>query len=77
LYNDKTNSTSIRDDDDDDNKKDDSKNNETKTTTTTTTTTTIRNIQDFVDQIPEAVNRRKAENIEPGAFDDPVARLFR
>lgn len=35
----------------------------------------IRNIQDFVDRIPEAV--RKTENIEPGAFDDPVARLFR
>jgi len=43
----------------------------------TATTTKIRNIQDFIDQIPEAVNRRKIEKIEPGAFDDPVARLFR
>jgi len=38
---------------------------------------TIRNIQDFIDQIPDAVNLRKTENIEPGAVNDPVARLFR
>jgi len=45
--------------------------------TTATATTKIRNIQDFIDQIPKAVNRRKIEKIEPGATDDPVARLFR
>jgi hypothetical protein len=37
----------------------------------------IRNIKDFVDRIPEAVHLRKTENIEPGASDDPVAKLFR
>jgi len=37
----------------------------------------IRNIQDFVDRIPAAVLLRKTQNIEPGAFNDPVARLFR
>jgi len=37
----------------------------------------IRNIRDFVDRIPEAVHLRKTKNIEPGALDDPVARLFR
>ena len=37
----------------------------------------IRNIKDFVDRIPAAVQLRKAANIEPGAFNDPVARLFR
>lgn len=43
----------------------------------TANTTKIRNIQDFIDQIPKAVNRRKIEKIEPGASDDPVAQLFR
>ncbi len=37
----------------------------------------IRNIKDFVDRIPAAVLLRKTLNIEPGAFNDPVARLFR
>jgi len=37
----------------------------------------IRNIQDFVDRIPAALLLRKTRNIEPGAFNDPVARLFR
>lgn len=37
----------------------------------------IRDIQDFVDRIPAAVKLRKTANIEPGAFNDPVARLFR
>lgn len=37
----------------------------------------IRNIKDFVDRMPEAVHLRKTENIEPGASDDPVAKLFR
>ena len=37
----------------------------------------IKKLQDFVDRIPAAVHLRKTENIEPGAFDDPVARLFR
>jgi predicted metal-dependent enzyme (double-stranded beta helix superfamily) len=54
-------------------------NNNSKTTSsnTTNTNTKICHIQDFIDEIPDAVNRRKIENIEPGAFDDPVARLFR
>eukprot|EP00534_Pseudo-nitzschia_fraudulenta_P004370 CAMPEP_0201124488 /NCGR_PEP_ID=MMETSP0850-20130426/14002_1 /ASSEMBLY_ACC=CAM_ASM_000622 /TAXON_ID=183588 /ORGANISM="Pseudo-nitzschia fraudulenta, Strain WWA7" /LENGTH=265 /DNA_ID=CAMNT_0047391901 /DNA_START=297 /DNA_END=1094 /DNA_ORIENTATION=- len=37
----------------------------------------IRSTKDFVDRVPDAVSRRKLENIEPGAPDDPVARLFR
>lgn len=37
----------------------------------------ILSIQDFVDKIPAAVHLRKMKSIEPGAFDDPVARLFR
>lgn len=37
----------------------------------------IRNLQDFVDRIPAAVNLRKIKNIQPGEFEDPVARLFR
>ena len=49
----------------------------TTTNTSTNTTTTIRHIQDFINESPDAVNRRKIENIEPGAFNDPVARLFR
>jgi cysteine dioxygenase len=60
------------------NKKINNNNNKTTTTVNTTNTNTkIRHIQDFINEIPDAVNRRKKENIEPGAFDDPVARLFR
>jgi cysteine dioxygenase len=57
------------------------KNNSNRTTTgsntTNTTNTKIRHIQDFINEIPEAVTQRKIENIEPGAYNDPVARLFR
>jgi hypothetical protein len=38
---------------------------------------TVRSIQEFVARTPEAVNRRKSENIVPGAPNDPVCRLFR
>jgi len=37
----------------------------------------IRNMHDFVKEIPRAVYLRKSENIEPGAKPDPVALLFR
>ena len=44
---------------------------------TTTGTQTIRTLQDFVKQIPSAVQERKRYDIEPGANDDPIANLFR
>jgi hypothetical protein len=37
----------------------------------------IYTIEEFVASIPEAVRKRKVENIEPGAPNDPVSRLFR
>ncbi|KAG7347368.1 metal-dependent protein [Nitzschia inconspicua] len=37
----------------------------------------IGSIQEFVAQIPHAVKQRKDDDIEPGAFNDPVAKLFR
>jgi len=39
--------------------------------------TDIRTIQEFIAEIPEAVNQRKIDTIEPGADNDPVAQLFR
>ena len=38
---------------------------------------TIGSIQDFVARIPQAVQQRKARDIQPGAVHDPVAKLFR
>eukprot|EP00529_Nitzschia_sp_RCC80_P026264 CAMPEP_0113476852 /NCGR_PEP_ID=MMETSP0014_2-20120614/19893_1 /TAXON_ID=2857 /ORGANISM="Nitzschia sp." /LENGTH=342 /DNA_ID=CAMNT_0000369903 /DNA_START=289 /DNA_END=1317 /DNA_ORIENTATION=- /assembly_acc=CAM_ASM_000159 len=49
----------------------------TATSAATTTTGTIRTLQDFVRQIPAAVQERKRYNIEPGANEDPIANLFR
>ena len=37
----------------------------------------IQDLRNFVDRIPAAVRLRKKGNHEPGAIDDPVARLFR
>mmetsp|Transcript_25464 Transcript_25464/g.60234 ORF Transcript_25464/g.60234 Transcript_25464/m.60234 type:complete len:355 (+) Transcript_25464:459-1523(+) len=49
----------------------------TAATAATTTASTIRTLQDFVRQIPAAVQERKRYNIEPGANEDPIANLFR
>jgi cysteine dioxygenase len=43
----------------------------------TTTIEIIRDMESFVESIPDAIRSRKTLNIEPGAYNDPVADLFR
>lgn len=47
------------------------------TTTKSSMNSIIRDIPNFIKKIPQAVHQRKMDDIEPGAWNDPVAQLFR